>query len=218
MRKIITKVVKKVEQKQKNFQFPSILTIIWLEDCSNVPPAHQRHQTSRHTLVQSLTYNIRHLIVPNSVTTIGNQAFYDVRHIEYHGTAEGAPWYALSMNGLVDGDFAYCDEVTSVSLPEGVSIVENGAFLGCTQLQSVSLPSTLETILATTSRPSRWPAPRLPPYLKHASRPTMPPSTFPSAPLTPIASIPSGVSSPTSSRAAQQESARQWPMPSRTVR
>jgi len=63
MRKIVAKVAKKSQIKAKNFQFPSILTIIWLEDCSNVPPAHQRHQTSRHTLVQSFAPKHKNLFI-----------------------------------------------------------------------------------------------------------------------------------------------------------
>lgn len=36
--------------------------------------------------------------IPNSVTTIEKNAFQSVFHIEYYGTATGAPWGALSMN------------------------------------------------------------------------------------------------------------------------
>ena len=39
------------------------------------------------------------VFIPNSVTTIGYKAFYNVPHIQYYGTATGAPWGALSMNG-----------------------------------------------------------------------------------------------------------------------
>ena len=38
------------------------------------------------------------ITVPDSVTKIGYNAFLNVQHIEYHGTATGAPWGAKSMN------------------------------------------------------------------------------------------------------------------------
>lgn len=38
------------------------------------------------------------LTIPDSVTTIGIDAFSKVKHIEYHGTATGSPWGALSIN------------------------------------------------------------------------------------------------------------------------
>jgi hypothetical protein len=41
---------------------------------------------------------IENLVIPNSVIDIGSNAFINVQHIEYHGTATGAPWGALSMN------------------------------------------------------------------------------------------------------------------------
>ena len=36
--------------------------------------------------------------IPDSVTSIGDDAFKYVPHIEYHGSAKGAPWGANSMN------------------------------------------------------------------------------------------------------------------------
>ncbi len=41
---------------------------------------------------------LTNLIIPSGVTSIGEFAFIDVPHIQYSGTAEGAPWGALSMN------------------------------------------------------------------------------------------------------------------------
>lgn len=38
------------------------------------------------------------LVVPDSVVYIADGAFGYVPHIEYHGTAKGAPWGAKSMN------------------------------------------------------------------------------------------------------------------------
>ena len=42
--------------------------------------------------------SLTNLIIPNSVTKIGDDAFENIPHIEYHGTATGAPWGAKSMN------------------------------------------------------------------------------------------------------------------------
>ena len=36
--------------------------------------------------------------IPDSVTEIGKDAFYDLPYIEYYGTATGAPWGAKAMN------------------------------------------------------------------------------------------------------------------------
>ena len=42
--------------------------------------------------------NLKTIIIPDSVTEIGSGAFYNIQHIEYHGSASGAPWGAKSMN------------------------------------------------------------------------------------------------------------------------
>lgn len=42
--------------------------------------------------------NTLSITIPNTVITIGQNAFRGVNHIEYHGTATGAPWGANSMN------------------------------------------------------------------------------------------------------------------------
>ena len=42
--------------------------------------------------------SLNSIIIPSSVTKIEDYAFLGLKHIEYHGTASGAPWGAKSMN------------------------------------------------------------------------------------------------------------------------
>lgn len=42
--------------------------------------------------------NISDLVIPDSITTIWADAFYNVPHITYGGSLDGAPWGALDMN------------------------------------------------------------------------------------------------------------------------
>ena len=44
------------------------------------------------------------------------------------------------------GALGYCDSVTSVTLPEGISVIGNSAMYRCFGLKSVNLPSTLKNI------------------------------------------------------------------------
>lgn len=58
------------------------------------------------TKIQSNAFNIKNaglsqldtIVIPNSVRQIGINAFARVPHIEYHGSASGAPWGAEDMN------------------------------------------------------------------------------------------------------------------------
>ena len=44
------------------------------------------------------TENLKNIIISDSVRYIEENAFKDIPHIEYHGSASGAPWGAKSMN------------------------------------------------------------------------------------------------------------------------
>lgn len=104
----------------------------------------------------SSCYSLANLYVPDSVIEIGGNAFADVRHIEYYGSATGAPWGAISMNGVVDGDFCYSDSTKhylcayigsdeSVSIPSTVDSIGDMAFYHGT-LCSVLIPSSVVSI------------------------------------------------------------------------
>ena len=41
---------------------------------------------------------INNIIIPNTVSSIGTNAFYNVSHITYNGFATGSPWGALAIN------------------------------------------------------------------------------------------------------------------------
>lgn len=101
--------------------------------------------------------SLKSIFIPISVTDIGGYSFWNVRHIEYHGTATGAPWEALSMNGVKDGDFVYSDSSKtkllmyigsgeSVSIPATVDTIGEMAFYQCYKLKSVILPSSLQYV------------------------------------------------------------------------
>ena len=97
------------------------------------------------------------VIIPNSVTYIGNSAFRNVRYIEYYGNATGAPWGAISMNGVTDGDFvfsntdrdtliAYSGAGGAVTIPSSVTTIGNNAFYGCSGLTSVTIGNSVTSI------------------------------------------------------------------------
>ena len=97
------------------------------------------------------------ITIPNSVTYIGYNAFDGVRHVEYHGSATGAPWRAYSMNGVTDGDFvfsnsnndtliAYLGTGSAVTIPSSVTTISNRVFCNCSGLNSVIIPNSVTSI------------------------------------------------------------------------
>lgn len=59
--------------------------------------------------------------------------------IEYNG-------YKYKVTEIYDNAFAQCPELTSVTLPEGITTIGDGAFACCPNLKEINLPSTLERI------------------------------------------------------------------------
>lgn len=97
------------------------------------------------------------LVIPDCVSTIGNSAFFNVRHVEYHGSATGSPWDAISVNGVVDGDFVFTDYSKhyleaylgiggSATIPSTVDTIGNKAFYACRELNSVIIPNGVASI------------------------------------------------------------------------
>ena len=104
---------------------------------------------------------VKNLMVPATVTTIGDNAFRFVRHVEYHGSAPDIYYYwnALSLNGVVDGNFAYPDESKSqlnacldtdadgtVTIPASVQVISRYAFVDLHNLTSIDIPNTVDSI------------------------------------------------------------------------
>ncbi|MBO7433030.1 MAG: leucine-rich repeat protein [Salinivirgaceae bacterium] len=86
--------------------------------------------------------NVISLTVPNSVTTIENEAFSFVGNVIYRGNAGGSPWGALTVNGIVDGNCVFADsekthltayicrgEAEMIDIPESVVTIGTWAFI-----------------------------------------------------------------------------------------
>ena len=86
--------------------------------------------------------NVISLTVPNSVTTIENEAFSFVRNVIYKGNAGGSPWGALTVNGIVEGNCVFADsekthltayicrgEAEMIDIPESVVTIGTWAFI-----------------------------------------------------------------------------------------
>ncbi len=81
------------------------------------------------------------LIIPDSVTSIGNYAFYNCSSL----TSVTIPNSVTSI-----GDYAFngCSGLTSVTIPNSVTSIGDYAFNYCTGLTSVSIPNSVTSISA----------------------------------------------------------------------
>ena len=78
--------------------------------------------------------SISEVIVPSTVSFIGDKAFMDCHSLEAVTLNEGVKY-------INAGSFCNCDRLTSVTLPESLKQIGFWAFKGCASLSSVSIPS-----------------------------------------------------------------------------
>ena len=96
------------------------------------------------------------IIVPNTVTAIGGDAFYRANNVVYSGTLEGAPWGAKTLNGYVENGLIYTDNsktvltgfegnLGAVDIPASVDTIGEWA-LAHSSLTSVTIPRSVKWI------------------------------------------------------------------------
>ncbi len=78
-------------------------------------------------------------VIPNSVTSIGDNAFYDCVEL----TSIDIP---NSVTSIGDYAFCGCDSLTSITIPDSVTSIGDGAFCGCDGLASITIPDSVTSI------------------------------------------------------------------------
>ncbi len=80
------------------------------------------------------------IVIPDSVTYIGDQAFAAASHLEKIQMPS-------KYNGAIgDNLFWGCEMLTEINLPEGVTSIGGWAFYNCFALESINIPSTVSSI------------------------------------------------------------------------
>ena len=82
---------------------------------------------------------IKDLVIPNSVDSIYDFAFYDCSSLTSVTIGE-------SVTSIGDDAFAYCSSLTSITIPDSVTSIGGEAFYGCSSLTSVTIGNSVTSI------------------------------------------------------------------------
>ena len=91
------------------------------------------------TATNTLIAGCKNTIIPNSITSIGEAAFWQHSSL----TSITIP---NSVTSIGNWAFEGCSALTSVTIPNSVKEIREDAFLGCTSLTSVTIPNSVTSI------------------------------------------------------------------------
>ena len=98
-------------------------------------------------------YNLRSITIPNSVTSIGYDAFRKCNGLTSVNISDMAAWCNIKFSGNYSNPL-YCahhlyingNEITNLVIPNSVTSIGSCAFYGCTGLTSATIPSSVTSI------------------------------------------------------------------------
>ena len=79
------------------------------------------------------------VIIPDSVTKIGNYAFANCKSIVNVTIPE-------SVTTIGDSAFSHCENLTDIEIPDGVTSIGSSVFESCSSLKSITIPGSISQI------------------------------------------------------------------------
>ncbi len=81
--------------------------------------------------------NVTSVVIPNSVTSIGDMAFYDCSNLT-------SVTIGNSVTSIGNSVFDGCDNLTTITIPDSVTSIGNSAFFSCYNLTEVHYTGTID--------------------------------------------------------------------------
>ena len=121
------------------FQYCTGLTYINVQNGNPKYDSRDNCNAIIETATNTLVFGCKNTTIPNSVTSIDQEAFYSCTGL----TAITIPNSVTSIGNYA---FAYCTGLTSITIPNSVTNIGKSAFSGCTGLYSITIGNSVTSI------------------------------------------------------------------------
>ena len=121
------------------FEYCSSLTSIVVETGNTTYDSRDNCNAIIETATSTLVIGCKNTIIPNSVTSIGNDAFSKCSSL----TSITIP---NSVTSIGNDAFFSCSSLTSVTIPNSVTSIGEWAFSSCSSLASITIPNSVTSI------------------------------------------------------------------------
>ena len=115
------------------------LTSIAVDENNTVYDSRNNCNAIIETATNTLISGCKNTVIPNSVTSIGDNAFYGC-------TGLTSIIISNSVTSIGWGAFSDCTGLTSITIPDSVTSIGNYTFTGCTGLTSITIPDSVTSI------------------------------------------------------------------------
>ena len=90
--------------------------------------------------------NIIYVVIPDSVTSLGQNVFYDCSNLREVVIGNGITEIPADDTNPKEGMFGNCKRLESVTLSNALAVIGDRAFYGCSSLESITIPDSVHTV------------------------------------------------------------------------
>ena len=128
-----------IQVENDNMVYCHDLVSIQVENDNMVYDSRENCNALIHTADNTLLLGCQNTTIPNGVTAIGDNAFYNCDNLT-------SIFIPNTVTAIRDNAFYMCSGLTDIDIPNSVTAIGENAFAGCSGLTDINIPNSVTTI------------------------------------------------------------------------